>query len=50
MQAERYYALYESKVERPQFRVMKNKTKKTVDNAPKKVQDVQSAVYGAQER
>ena len=50
MQAERDDALYQSKFDRSQFRVMKNKTKKTVDNAPKKVQDTQSAVHGAQER
>ena len=50
MQAERDDALYQSYVDISQVRVMKKKTKKTVDNAPKKVQDVQSAVYGAQER
>ena len=50
MQAEKDDALYQSKVDRSQFRVMKKKTKKTVDNAPQNVQDAQSAVHGAQER
>ena len=50
MRAERDDALYQSKIDRSQVRVMKKKTKKTVDNAHKKVQDAQSAVHGAQER
>ena len=50
MQDERDNALYQSKVDRAQFRVMKKKTKKIVDNSPKKVQDAQSAVHGYRER
>ena len=50
MQAERNDALYQSKVDRSQVRVVKKNTKKTVDNYPHKVQDAQSAVHGAQER
>ena len=47
MRAERDDALYQSKIDRSQVRVMKNKTKKTVDTAVQKVQDAQSAVHGA---
>ena len=50
MQAERDDDLYQSKVERPQVRVMNNNTRKTVDNAKKTFQDAQSAVHGARER
>ena len=49
MRAERDDALYQSKIDRSQFRVMKKKTKKTVDNAVQKVQDAQSAVHCARE-
>ena len=50
MQAERDGDLYQSKVERPQVRVMNNNTRKTVENAKKTFQDAQSAVHGARER
>ena len=46
MQADSDYALDKSKVDRSQFRVMKKKTKKTVDNAKKnsRMRNMQSMV------
>ena len=47
MQSERKDALDQSKAYRFKVQVMKKKTKKTLDNSKKPVQDAQYAVYGS---